>query len=272
MRCWRLVLFLFFISGMNLVLAKDKPYILLQSSTSTANSGLYDYLLPKFTEVSGIEVHVVAVGTGQAIKNARNGDADVLIVHAKEYEEKFVQEGYGIERYDVMYNDFIIIGPDEDPAKIKGLKSATEAFAKIAQADANFASRGDDSGTHKKERGIWRAVNINVDTASGSWYREIGAGMGATLNTAIGMEAYTITDRGTWISFGNKKNYQVMVQGDPVLFNQYGVIIVNPKRHPHVKLELAQQFVDWILGGYGQTAIANYWLQGQQLFFPNAIK
>lgn len=252
--------------------AADKPYIILQSTTSTANSGLYDHLLPLFTQKTGIEVRVVAVGTGQAIKNAQNGDGDVLLVHARGAEEKFVAEGYGVKRSDVMYNDFIIVGPPADPAKISGLKDAPAALAKIANAKAPFASRGDNSGTHKKEVRLWKAARTDPVKASGSWYRETGSGMGATLNAAIGMNAYTLTDRGTWISFKNRGDFKIHVQGGKSLFNQYGIVLVNPKKHARVKAREGQAFIDWILSAEGQKAIAAYKLGGQQLFFPNANK
>ncbi len=244
--------------------------IILQSTTSTANSGLYEHLLPMFEQQSGIRVNVVAVGTGQAIKNARNGDGDVLLVHAKSAEEKFVADGFGIERFDVMYNDFVIVGPPSDPAAIGGQGDAATALKKIATAKALFASRGDNSGTHKKEVALWQAAGINQDEASGTWYRETGSGMGATLNVAVGMGAYALTDRGTWISFKNRGEFKVLVQGDDELFNQYGVILVDPARHPRVKAAEGQAFIDWIRGEQGQQAIASYRLGGQQLFFPNA--
>ncbi|MFZ0791143.1 MAG: substrate-binding domain-containing protein [Chromatiaceae bacterium] len=250
-------------------LAADKS-IIVQSTTSTQNSGLFDYLLPLFTAKSGITVNVVAVGTGQAIKNAMNGDGDVLMVHAKPDEEKFVAEGNGVERFDVMYNDFIIVGPAGDPAGIAGSKDAPAALKKIAQAQAAFASRGDDSGTHKKERELWKDAGVDVGAASGTWYRETGSGMGATLNAAVGMGAYALTDRGTWISFKNKGDYKIVVEGDPNLFNQYGVILVSPKKHPRVKAAEGQAFIDWILSDEGQQAIASYKIDGLQLFFPNA--
>ena len=246
--------------------------ILLQSTTSTANSGLYDYILPMFTEKTGIKVNVVAVGTGQAIKNSRNGDGDVLLVHAKPSEEQFVAEGFGVERFDVMYNDFVIVGPASDPAGIAGMKDAAAALAKLAGSGAKFASRGDNSGTHKKEMSLWKSAGVDATAGSGDWYRETGSGMGATLNAAVGMEAYALTDRGTWISFKNKADFVIAVEGDAELFNQYGVILVNPKRHPHVKAAEGQAFIDWILGKEGQDAIASYKLGGQQLFFPNAAK
>lgn len=253
------------------VFATEKT-IILQSTTSTANSGLYDNILPIFTENTGIRVHVVAVGTGQAIKNAMNGDGDVLLVHAKSAEQKFVADGFGLERFDVMYNDFIIVGPPADPAKVGGMENASAALARISTAKSVFASRGDNSGTHKKESHLWSIARVDPTTESGTWYRETGSGMGATLNTAIGMNAYTLTDRGTWISFKNKGAHQVLVEGDHDLSNQYGIILVNPQRHPKTHAKAGQTFIDWMLSDQGQNAIANYKLAGQQLFFPNAKK
>ncbi len=250
--------------------AAEEKSILLQSTTSTANSGLYDYILPMFTAKTGIKVNVVAVGTGQAIKNAQNGDGDVLLVHAKASEEKFVAEGYGVERFDVMYNDFVVVGPAADPAGIAGSKDAVAALSKIADSQSIFASRGDNSGTHKKEIALWKDAGVDIKAGSGTWYRETGSGMGATLNAAVGMGAYALTDRGTWISFKNRGDYQVVVEGDKNLFNQYGVILVNPAKHPNVKQAEGQAFIDWILSDDGQNAIASYKLDGQQLFFPNA--
>jgi tungstate transport system substrate-binding protein len=223
-----------------------------------------------FAERTGIRVNVVAVGTGQAIKNAQNGDGDVLLVHAKSAEEKFVAEGYGVERFDVMYNDFVIVGPPDDPAEIGGRTDAATALKTIADTRSLFASRGDNSGTHKKEMALWKAAGVDAKAGSGTWYRETGSGMGATLNAAVGMGAYALTDRGTWISFKNKGDYQIVVQGDKDLFNQYGVILVNPEKHPLVRQAEGQAFIDWILGDEGQAAIASYQLEGQQLFFPNA--
>ena len=251
------------------VLAEDK-FIVVQSTTSTQNSGLYDALLPQFTEASGIEVRVVAVGTGQAIKNAKNCDGDVLLVHAKPAEERFVAEGHGVSREDVMYNDFVIAGPAKDPAGIAGSNDVTSALTAIEKAGAAFASRGDDSGTHKKELALWKAAGIDPSKDSGGWYRETGSGMGATLNVAVGMGAYVMTDRATWIAFGNKSDYEIVVQGDETMFNQYGVIQVNPKACPNVKADLGQTFIDWVLSKEGQAAIADYKREGQQLFFPNA--
>jgi tungstate transport system substrate-binding protein len=248
----------------------DDNFIIVQSTTSTQNSGLFDYILPQFTTKTGIEVRVVAVGTGQALKNARNGDGDVVLVHSKPDEEEFVAEGWGVKRHDVMYNDFVIVGPASDPAGIAGVKDADEAFKKIAEAKASFASRGDDSGTNKEEMRLWEAAGIDTKKASGDWYLETGSGMGATLNTAVGKQAYTLTDRGTWLSFANKDDFKILVEGDPKLFNQYGVILVNPEKHPTVKAKQGQAFIDWLTGPEGQAAIANYKIDGQQLFFPNA--
>ena len=245
--------------------------LILQSTTSTANSGLYNHLLPVFEDETGIKVHVVAVGTGQAIRNARNGDGDVLLVHSKEAEEKFVADGFGLKRFDVMYNDFVIVGPPADPAKIAGLGNAKDALRKIASARSFFASRGDDSGTHKKELQIWAAANLDPSKDSGTWYRETGSGMGATLNIGVGMGAYVLTDRATWLSFGNKRDFKTHVQGDEVLFNQYGIVLINPAKHPRVKASAGQRFIDWILSPKGQGAIAGYKLRGKQLFFPNAV-
>ncbi len=247
-------------------------FIVVQSTTSTQNSGLFKYLLPIFTKKTGIEVRVVAVGTGQALKNARNGDGDVLLVHAKPAELKFVKAGWGVKRFDLMYNDFVIVGPPKDPAKIAGMKDAVAALKKIAAAKAIFASRGDNSGTNKKERALWKLTGIDPKKSSGKWYRETGSGMGATLNASVGMGAYTMTDRATWIAFKNKADFKILVEGDKKLFNQYGVMLVNPKKYPHVKVKEGQAFIDWLLSPQGQAIIAAYKVKGQQLFFPNAKK
>ncbi len=245
-------------------------FIVVQSTTSTQNSGLLDSILPGFTAETEIEVRIVAVGTGQAIKNAQNGDGDVLLVHAKAAEEAFVAKGWGVERHDVMYNDFVIVGPPADPAGIAGMSDAVAALRKIADANAIYASRGDDSGTHKAELRLWAEAGVDLAAASGGWYRETGSGMGATLNAGIGMGAYILTDRATWISFGNKADHQISVEEDPKLFNQYGVILVNPEKHPNVNADAGQIFIDWLTGNAGQAAIADYKIDGQQLFFPNA--
>lgn len=250
----------------------NNPFIIVQSTTSTQNSGLFDAILPQFTEASGIDVRVVAVGTGQAIKNATNGDGDVLLVHAKTSEEAFVAEGFGLQRFDVMYNDFLIVGPHNDPANIAGTNDIVAALQRIAESKAAFASRGDDSGTHKAELRLWRAANVDAQAFSGDWYRETGSGMGATLNVGTGMGAYVMTDRATWIAFGNKGNYQIAVQGDERLFNQYGVMLVNPEKHNNVKAAAGQMFIDWLIGTEGQKAIAKFKIDEQQLFFPNALR
>ena len=241
--------------------------ILVQSTTSTANSGLYDYLLPLFRQTHDVDVKVVAVGTGQAIKNARNCDADVLLVHARDDEQSFVDEGFGIERFDLMYNDFVFVGPKSDPADISTADTLATALQRIAASDALFASRGDDSGTHKKEQSLWMAAAIEPD---GKWYRSTGSGMGATLNTGIGLGAYIMTDRATWISFGNKADYKIVFEGDEALFNQYGIVQVDSESCPDVNVHGAMAFVDWMLSAIGQQAIGNYSMDGQQLFFPNA--
>jgi tungstate transport system substrate-binding protein len=246
--------------------------IIVQSTTSTQNSGLFDYILPLFTRETGITVKVVAVGTGQALKNGRNGDGDVLLIHAKAAEQKFVNQGYGVERFNVMYNDFVIVGPGNNPAKVLQNTDVISALQTIAAAKSPFVSRGDDSGTHKKEKQLWKQAGINPQIQSGSWYRESGSGMGATLNVAAGMGAYTLTDRATWISFKNKSSLKILNQGDKRLFNQYGIILVNQKKHKHVKAVLGQRFINWITGTSGQSAIASYKLQGKQLFYPNATR
>lgn len=246
------------------------PTILVQSTTSTANSGLYDHLLPQIKQATGVVAKIVAVGTGQAIRNARNCDADVLLVHAKVAEEMFVQEGFGVARYDLMYNDFIVVSPASDPAGVAGEMNAIVALKKIAEKKAVFASRGDDSGTHKKELALWQEAGVNVDEASGKWYRETGSGMGATLNVGVGMGAYVLTDRATWISFANKGQHAIAVEGDDRLFNQYGVIQVSDSVCPNVNTAAAERFVSWLLSDVGQQAIAEHKIDDQQLFFPNA--
>lgn len=245
----------------------QEKFITVASTTSTEQSGLFGHILPLFQEKTGIEVRVVAQGTGQALDTGRRGDADVVFVHAKTAEEKFVADGDGVDRRDVMYNDFVIVGPAADPAGIAGGKDAVTALKAIADKEAAFASRGDNSGTHKAELNLWQAAEVKP---AGSWYRELGTGMGPTLNTAAEMPAYTLTDRGTWISFENRRDLKVLVEDDPRLFNQYGVILVNPQKHPHVKAEQGQAFIDWLVSEEGQQAIGSYKLRDQQLFFPNA--
>lgn len=248
----------------------DEPSILVQSTTSTASSGLYDYLLPIFKDKTGITVNVVAVGTGQAIKNARNCDADVLLVHAKPAEEKFVADGMGLARHNLMHNDFVIVGPASDPAGISGMTDVQTALEEIAHSGTLFASRGDDSGTHRKELRLWSDTGTDPKTATGDWYRETGSGMGATLNAAVGMSAYTLADRATWMSYGNKADFEILVEGDEDLFNQYGVILVNPEKCPSTNTEAGQKFIDWLLSKEGQTAIGDFEIADHKLFFPNA--
>jgi tungstate transport system substrate-binding protein len=242
------------------------------STTSTEQSGLFGHLLPQFQARSGIQVRVVALGTGQALDAARRGDADVVFVHDTAAEEKFVAEGFGVERRTVMYNDFVLVGPKADPAKVAGGKDVLEALRRIESAKAPFVSRGDKSGTHAAELRYWKTAGIDLDKARGPWYRDTGSGMGPALNTASSMAAYILADRGTWLSFKNRGELAVLVEGDQRLFNQYGVILVNPAKHAHVKKELGQQFVDWIVSPEGQAAIAGYRIGGEQLFFPNARK
>ncbi len=245
-------------------------FILLASTTSTQNSGLFDHLLPRFEADTGIEVRVVAVGTGQALKLGERGDADLVLVHDAASERAFVERGFGTERRQVMYNDFVIVGPDADPARLGAAGSLDEALRRIAKARAPFVSRGDDSGTHKAERRLWRDAGVLVADHSGDWYREVGAGMGATLNTASVMGAYTLADRATWLAFGNKGGLRIIHEGDARLFNPYGVILVNPQRFAHVKEKDARAFMAWLTSAGGQGAIAEFRVQGRQVFFPSA--
>ena len=247
--------------------AQDKS-IVVASTTSTQDSGLYGFILPLFKQKTGIGVKVVARGTGQALDMARRGDADVVLVHAREAEEKFIAEGFGVKRYSVMYNDFIIIGPKGDPASIKGARSVAFALQTIKAKGAPFISRGDNSGTNIAEINLWKSVGIDIKKGAGPWYKSIGQGMGAALNVAAASGAYVMSDRGTWISFKNKADLVIAVEGDKLLFNQYGVILVNPAKHPHVKKELGQQFIDWLISDEGQKAIADYKVNGEQLFWP----
>lgn len=247
--------------------AHARDYITLASTTSTENSGLFDAILPKFDNATGIEVRVVAVGTGQAFEIARRGDADSLLVHDTAGEQRFVDNGFASERADVMYNDFVLIGPAEDPANIHEAQSAAEAFAAIARAEAPFASRGDDSGTNRAELRLWKNAGIEPE---GDWYRKLGSGMGPTLNTAAAMDAYVMSDRATWVAFGNRQNLTLLFEGDNVLFNQYGSLLLSEEKHPHLKHNLARQWHNWLISGEGQQAIADFKVDGQQLFFPNA--
>jgi tungstate transport system substrate-binding protein len=250
-------------------MAETMNFIVVASTTSTQDSGLLKYLLPLFKEKSGVDVRVIALGTGQALAIARKGDADVLLVHDRDAELKFVEEGYGIARREVMYNDFVIVGPTRDPAKIAGLQDSATALRRIATAESPFASRGDKSGTHAAELGLWKRIGVYPQRGKGSWYRETGSGMGTTLNIASAMAAYTLTDRGTWAAFRNRGDLVVHVEGDRKLINQYGVMLVNPALHPHVKKAAAMQFIDWLTSEEGQWAIARFRVGGQQLFFPN---
>ena len=253
----------------------EAPFITVASTTSTEQSGLFGHLLPAFTKATGIEVRVVAVGTGQALKIGERGDADVLLVHDRQAELKFVADGWGVGRHDLMYNDFIVVGPKADPAGVAGSKDAVAAFRKVADARAAFVTRGDDSGTNAAERRFWREAGIDPKAASSGsgqgadWYKDIGGGMGAALNTAAAMGAYTLSDRGTWLNFGNRRDLLVVVEGDQRLFNQYGVMLVNPARHPTVKADLGQRFINWLISPEGQATIVGYKINGEQLFFPD---
>jgi len=246
--------------------------ILLQSTTSTKNSGFYTHIIPKFKNITGISVKVVAVGTGQAIKNAENCDADILIVHAKKAEEEFVANGNGIIRHDLMYNDFVIIGPNADPAEVNKSQTILESLQAIFDLEASFISRGDNSGTHKKELELWEKVGISIKEYSGKWYKETGSGMGTTLNIAAELDAYTISDRATWLTFNNKRTLKILFEGDRLLFNQYGAVIVNPKKCPKTKVKEAGLFLNWLLSENGQSEIRNYTVNGIQLFYPNAMR
>ena len=249
--------------------ARADTFITVASTTSTANSGLFDYLLPKFTAKTGIDVRIVAVGTGQAIRLAKNGDADVLFVHHRPSEEAFVKEGFGEKRFGVMYNDFVIFGPNDDPAGVAACASAAGALGRISNGQHSFVSRGDDSGTHKREKSLWMATGIKDGKPIGSWYRSTGSGMGATINMAAAMKAYALADRGTWISFKNKQDLKIVCEGDAKLFNPYGVILVNPAKHPHVKAKEGQKFIDWLVSLEGQETIGGFTLEGQTLFTPS---
>jgi tungstate transport system substrate-binding protein len=250
--------------------ANAEEFITLASTTSTDQSGLFGFLLPKFETQSGIKVKVVALGTGQALDTGRRGDADVLLVHDRPAEDRFVAEGWGIERRDVMYNDFVMVGPKTDPAKIKGTSDAVEGFRRIAAASVDFVSRGDKSGTNAAELRFWKEAGVDPKTIKG--YKEAGSGMGPTLNMSASLNAYTLADRGTWLSFKNRQDLEIVLAGDKRLFNPYGVMLVNPARHPHVKQEAGRKFIDWITSAEGQSTIAAYKINGEQLFFPDARK
>jgi len=250
----------------------QERFIVVASTTSTEQSGLFAHLLPLFEKQTGIKVRVVALGTGQALDLARRGDADVAFVHARAAEDKFVAEGEGVKRFPVMYNDFVLIGPKSDPARVAGGKDIVAALKKIEGAQAPFVSRGDRSGTHMAELDLWKASGIDIDKAKGPWYRDTGQGMGPALNTAASMNAYVLADRGTWLAFKNRGDIAILVEGDQRLFNQYGVILVNPDKHPNVKKDLGQVFIDWLVSPEGQAAIAGYRIGGEQVFFPNATQ
>jgi len=247
----------------------QEPFITVASTTSTEESGLFGYLLPAFTKESGIQVRVVAVGTGQALKIGERGDCDVVFVHDRPAELTFIERGFGIDRQD-MYNDFILVGPEADPAHVDGGKDIVAAFRKIAETKAPFVARGDDSGTSKAEMRLWKEAGIDPKTAGAGWYRDTGSGMGPTLNTAAAMDGYTLSDRGTWLSFKNKQDLMIVVEGDQRLFNQYGVMLVNPEKHPYVKRDLGEKFIDWLISPDGQRTIAGFKINGTQLFFPDA--
>jgi tungstate transport system substrate-binding protein len=246
--------------------------VTVASTTSTEQSGLFKYLLPVFEQASGIRVRVLALGTGQALEVARRGDADVVFVHDKVAEEKFIAEGFGVKRFEVMYNDFVLLGPVRDPARVSGGRDIVVAFRNIAQVKAAFISRGDNSGTHAAELRLWKLAAIDPHSGKGSWHRETGSGMGPTLNTAAAMNAYVLSDRATWLSFRNRGDLAIMVAGDRRLFNQYGVMLVNPAKHAHVKAASGQALIAWLLSPVGQQTIANYKIGGEQLFFPNAAR
>jgi tungstate transport system substrate-binding protein len=253
-----------------LSLPAQERFITVASTTSTEQSGLFGYLLPIYEREAGVKVRVVALGTGQALDVGRRGDADVVFVHARPAEEKFLAEGHGVKRYPVMYNDFVLIGPKSDPARIAGGRDILAAMKKIEAAQAPFVSRGDRSGTHMAELELWKGAGIDIERSKGPWYRDTGQGMGPALNTAASMNAYILADRGTWLAFKNRGELDILVEGDKRLFNQYGVILVNPEKHPSVKKELGQQFIDWLVSPAGQKAIAGYKINGEQLFYPNA--
>ncbi len=250
----------------------QERFIVVASTTSTEQSGLFAHLLPAFTQKTGIQVRVVALGTGQALDTGRRGDADVVFVHDRVAEDKFVADGWGIDRRDVMYNDFVIIGPKTDPAKVAGSKDVAAALKKIAAAQTPFVSRGDKSGTHAAELRYWNDAGVDLATQKGTWYRETGSGMGPSLNTASSMNAYLLADRGTWLNFRNRGELAVLVEGDQKLFNPYGVMLVNPARHPHVKRADGEAFIDWLTSPEGQAVIASYRIGGEQLFFASAKK
>jgi tungstate transport system substrate-binding protein len=265
----------FFLAGFAAVIActgaapAEDRFVTLASTTSTEQSGFFDYILPIFKKESGITVRVVAVGTGQALAIGARGDADALLVHDRIGEDKFVADGNGIDRRDVMFNDFVLVGPKADPARVRGLKDAKEALRRIASTHAAFASRGDDSGTNRLELRLWKAANVDVRAADSGWYRELGSGMGPTLNTSAGLDAYTLSDRATWANFSNRRSLEILVEGDPALFNPYGSILVNPRKFPNAKAGEGRRWHEWLTSAAGRAAIASYKVKGEQLFFPS---
>jgi tungstate transport system substrate-binding protein len=263
------VIFALLTAGWASAVAQERS-IVVASTTSTQDSGLFDHILPLFTRTTGITVRVVAQGTGQALDTGRRGDADVVFVHSKAQEEKFIEEGFGVKRFDVMYNDFVLIGPRSDPAGIKGSSDIAAALTAIRSKEAAFVSRGDKSGTHFAELKLWQAAGVDIAAMKGPWYKEIGQGMGAALNTASAMDAYLLSDRATWLAFKNRGELEIAVEGDKRLFNQYGVMLVSREKHANVKTEFGQRFIDWLISPEGQQAIGEYNIDGQQLFFPNA--
>jgi len=269
-RAWARVLVLGVCAAFVGMAAAQEPFINVASTTSTEQSGLFKYLLPEFQKDTGIAVRVVAVGTGQALDIGKRGDADVVFVHDKAAEEKWLAEGNGVKRYPVMYNDFVLIGPKSDPAHVAGGRNITAALKKISEAKPAFVSRADKSGTYSAELRLWKDAGVDIATAKGPWYRETGSGMGPALNTAAGLDAYILSDRGTWLNFHNRSNLTIVVEDDKRLFNQYGVMLVNPAKHPNVKKDLGQKFIDWLVSKRGQEVIASYKINGEQLFFPNA--
>ena len=269
-RAWARVLVLGVCAAFVGMAAAQEPFINVASTTSTEQSGLFKYLLPEFQKDTGIAVRVVAVGTGQALDIGKRGDADVVFVHDKAAEEKWLAAGNGVKRYPVMYNDFVLIGPKSDPAHVAGGRNITAALKKISEAKPAFVSRADKSGTYSAELRLWKDAGVDIATAKGPWYRETGSGMGPALNTAAGLDAYILSDRGTWLNFHNRSNLTIVVEDDKRLFNQYGVMLVNPAKHPNVKKDLGQKFIDWLVSKRGQEVIASYKINGEQLFFPNA--
>ncbi len=276
MNIFKIILFSIFLISFQLIPAKNsfakENFLIVQSTTSTRDSGFYEYILPKYKTIDDAEIRVVAGGTGHAIKNAMRCDADILLVHDKPSEELFVKEGFGLYRKDLMYNDYVLVGSKNDELKIKGTKKIQEVFKKIYDTKLNFVSRGDDSGTHKKELSLWKTLGIEINTRKDSWYLETGSGMGSSLNVAVNKNAYILSDRATWIAFNNKKNHIIIVENEPILFNYYGIIPINPEKCSKSKIQLSERFINWLLSDQGQVIINSFRRNGQQLFFGNAVK